>query len=48
MIFAGDTKATAEQAAALAEVGAELGIVYLRPPLDPGVLEPLATALREV
>ena len=46
LIFAGDPKATAGQAAALAEVGVELGIVYLRPPLDPGVLEPLATALR--
>ena len=46
--FAGDAKATAEQAAALAEVGAELGIIYLPPPLDPGVLEPLATALREL
>ncbi len=48
VIFTGDPKATAEQAAALADVGAELGIVYLRPPLDPGVLEPLATALREL
>jgi hypothetical protein len=46
--FAGDAKATAQQAAALAEVGAELGIVYLPPPLDPAVLEPLATALREL
>ena len=46
--FAGDAKATSEQAAALAEVGADLGIVYLPPPLDPGVLEPLATALREL
>ncbi len=46
--FGGDANATAEQAAALAEVGAELGIVYLPPPLDPRVLEPLATALREL
>ncbi len=46
--FAGDAKAAAEQAAALAEVGVELGIVYLPPPLDPGVLEPLATALGEL
>jgi alkanesulfonate monooxygenase SsuD/methylene tetrahydromethanopterin reductase-like flavin-dependent oxidoreductase (luciferase family) len=46
--FAGDAKATAEQAAALAEVGVELGIVYLPPPLDPAVLEPLATALSEL
>jgi len=48
LMFAGDPKATAEQAAALAEVGVELGIVYLRPPLDPGVLEPLAAALRDL
>ena len=48
VIFAGDAKATADQAGALAEVGAELAIVYLRPPLDPGVLEPLATALSEL
>lgn len=46
--FAGDPAATTDKAAALAEVGAELGIVYLRPPLDPGVLEPLASALRQV
>ena len=48
VMFAGDAPATAEQAAALAEVGAGLGIVYLRPPLDPGVLEPIATALGEL
>jgi len=48
VIFAGDAMATAEQAAALSEVGADLGIVYLRPPLDPAVLEPLATALSEL
>jgi alkanesulfonate monooxygenase SsuD/methylene tetrahydromethanopterin reductase-like flavin-dependent oxidoreductase (luciferase family) len=47
-VFADNPKAAAEQAAGMAEVGAELGIVYLRPPLDPGVLEPLATALREI
>src|SRR6202034_4043314 len=47
-VFSGDPSATAEQAAALAEVGAELGIVYLPPPLNPGVLEPLATALGEL
>jgi F420-dependent oxidoreductase-like protein len=46
--FEGDAKAAAEQAAALAEVGVDLGIIYLPPPLDPGVLEPLATALREL
>lgn len=37
--------ATAESAAAMGEAGVELGIVYLPPPLDPGVLEPLAKAL---
>ena len=47
-VFADNPKATTEQAAAMAEVGADLAIVYLRPPLDPGVLEPLATALREL
>jgi alkanesulfonate monooxygenase SsuD/methylene tetrahydromethanopterin reductase-like flavin-dependent oxidoreductase (luciferase family) len=47
-VFSGDPKATAEQAAALGEVGAQLGIVYIPPPLDPGVLEPLASALREL
>ena len=46
--FAGDETTAAEQAAALADVGVELGIVYLPPPLDPGVLEPLATAWREL
>jgi F420-dependent oxidoreductase-like protein len=46
--FTGDAQTTAEQAAALAAVGVELGIVYLPPPLDPGVLEPLADALREL
>jgi F420-dependent oxidoreductase-like protein len=44
----GDAKATAEQAAALGEVGVELGIVTLRAPLDPRVLEPLAAALSEI
>jgi F420-dependent oxidoreductase-like protein len=48
VFFTGDGKGTAEQAAALAEVGADLAIVYLPPPLDPGVLEPLAAALREL
>jgi F420-dependent oxidoreductase-like protein len=37
--------ATAESAAAMGEAGVELGIVYLPPPLDPSVLEPLAKAL---
>ena len=43
--YAGGPEATAEQAAALAEAGVELGIIYLPPPLNPGVLEPLAIAL---
>ena len=33
------------QTAALGEVGLDLAIVYLRPPLDPAVLVPLADAL---
>ena len=37
--------ATAESAAAMGEAGMQLGIVYLPPPLDPSVLEPLAKAL---
>jgi hypothetical protein len=48
IIFTGDPQATTEQAAALADVGVELGIVYLRPPLNPAVLEPLAAALSEL
>jgi F420-dependent oxidoreductase-like protein len=48
VIFTGEPGATAEQAAGLAEVGVELGIIYLRPPLDPGVLEPLAAALAQL
>jgi F420-dependent oxidoreductase-like protein len=40
--------ATADQAAALAEAGADLAIVYLRPPLTPAVLEPLATAFAQI
>jgi F420-dependent oxidoreductase-like protein len=46
--FAGDAPAAAAQAAALAAVGAGLSIVTLPPPLDPRVLEPLATALGEL
>jgi F420-dependent oxidoreductase-like protein len=34
-----------EQAAAFGEAGLDLGIVYLPPPHDPAVLEPLAAAL---
>jgi F420-dependent oxidoreductase-like protein len=43
--FDGDPAATAAAAAALAEVGAGLAIIYLRPPHRPDVLEPLAQAL---
>jgi F420-dependent oxidoreductase-like protein len=46
--FAGGAQATAAQAAALADVGVDLGIVYLPPPLEPGVLEPLAIALGDI
>jgi F420-dependent oxidoreductase-like protein len=46
--FAGDPNVTAELAFALSEVGAELAIITLRPPLDAGVLEPLAAALSEL
>jgi hypothetical protein len=35
-----------EEAAALAEAGLDLGIVYLPPPHTPKVLEPLAAALQ--
>ena len=40
-----DARATAGQVAELAEQGLDLAIVYLRPPLTPAVLAPLATAL---
>jgi hypothetical protein len=40
-----DYAATAADAAALAEEGLHLAIVYLRSPLTPAVLEPLAEAL---
>jgi alkanesulfonate monooxygenase SsuD/methylene tetrahydromethanopterin reductase-like flavin-dependent oxidoreductase (luciferase family) len=46
--FTGDTAQTAATAAALREAGAELAIVYLRPPHTAAVLEPLATALAEI
>jgi F420-dependent oxidoreductase-like protein len=36
-----------ESAAALAAEGLDLGIVYIAPPHDPAVLEPLAEAIRE-
>jgi F420-dependent oxidoreductase-like protein len=37
--------AVADDAAALGEAGVDLGIVYLPPPHDPAVLEPIAAAL---
>ena len=36
-----------EQAAALAAEGLDLGIIYIAPPHDPAVLEPLAEAIQE-
>lgn len=36
-----------ENAAALAAEGFDLGIVYIAPPHDPAVLEPMAEAIRE-
>jgi F420-dependent oxidoreductase-like protein len=43
-----DPRETAEQAAALAAEGLDLAIVYLRTPLSPAALEPLANALAEL
>jgi F420-dependent oxidoreductase-like protein len=43
-----DPKAVADDAAAFAEAGLDLGIVYLPPPHSPAVLEPLADALAQV
>jgi F420-dependent oxidoreductase-like protein len=48
VLYGGDPARTAEAAAALAGVGVQLGIVYLPPPHDPAVLEPLANALAEL
>jgi hypothetical protein len=47
-MFDGDPAATAAAAAALGEVGVELGIVHVRPPHTAAVLEPLASALSEL
>ena len=44
----GDAGAVVEQAAAFAEAGLDLGIVYLPPPHTPAVLEPLAARLQEI
>lgn len=41
----GNVKAAAERVAELAEVGLDLAIVYLREPLSPAILTPLAEAL---
>jgi F420-dependent oxidoreductase-like protein len=46
--FDGDPTATAATAAALGEVGVQLGIVHIRPPHTAAALEPLAAALREL
>jgi F420-dependent oxidoreductase-like protein len=48
LIYEGDPAETAQRAAELGAVGCDLAIVYLRPPLDPTVLEPLAAALATV
>jgi F420-dependent oxidoreductase-like protein len=48
VMFDGDPAAAAAGAAALGEVGVELGIVHIRPPHTPAVLEPLAAALAEL
>ena len=45
LMSADGAKEVAEQAAAFAEVGVDLVIVYLNPPHTPAVLEPLADAL---
>jgi F420-dependent oxidoreductase-like protein len=42
-----DYRKVVDDAAALAAEGLDLGIVYLAPPHDPAVLEPLAGAIRE-
>jgi F420-dependent oxidoreductase-like protein len=42
----GGLPALVDEAAALADAGLDLGIVYLNPPHSPKVLEPLAEALR--
>ena len=46
--FAGDPAETAAIAASLGEAGCELGIVQLRPPHTPAVLEPLAWELAQL
>ena len=48
VMFDGDPSAAAAAAAALGDAGADLGIVHIRPPHTPAVLEPLAAALSEL
>jgi F420-dependent oxidoreductase-like protein len=48
VMFDGDPSATAASAAALGDAGVQLGIVQLRPPHTPAVLEPLAKVLSEL
>jgi alkanesulfonate monooxygenase SsuD/methylene tetrahydromethanopterin reductase-like flavin-dependent oxidoreductase (luciferase family) len=48
VLYDGDVGATTASAAALGEEGLGLAIIPLRPPLDPAVLEPLASALSEI
>jgi F420-dependent oxidoreductase-like protein len=48
VIFDGDVAATAATVAAFADQGAQLAIIVLRPPFDPAVLEPLASALGNI
>ena len=43
-----NVQATVDEAGALGEAGLDLGIVYLPPPHTPGVLAPLADALRSL
>ncbi len=45
VLFTGDPAETAASAAALGDAGVQLGIIQLRPPHDPAVLESLADAL---
>jgi F420-dependent oxidoreductase-like protein len=48
VMFDGNPATTAAAAAAFRDAGVELGIVHIRPPHTPAVLEPLATALAEL
>lgn len=48
MIYDGDVGAIVASAAAPGEEGLGLAVIALRPPLDPAVLEPLASALSEI